>query len=210
MWLSAGLVVVKRVVKTAIGSTLFGRGPETGFLLGGWILWRRCGSLTLLLFGALDLVAGEEFEGEFAVGFGSSGFGVVEGYGFSVAGGFSEAYVAGNAGGEELVVEEGFEVFGDLLGEIGAVVVHGEEDAFERQAGVEGLGDAVEGRHQLGDALQREVFGLHGDEEAVRGHESVERKEIEGRGTIQEDERIVSPDGFKSLPKPVLAAFEAD
>ncbi len=48
-----------------------------------------------------------------------------------MAGGFGQADVAGDGGFEELVVEEGLEVFVDLLGEVGAVVVHGEEDAFE-------------------------------------------------------------------------------
>ena len=48
-----------------------------------------------------------------------------------MAGGFGEADVARDGGLEELVAEEAAEVVGDLLGEVGAVVVHGEQDAFE-------------------------------------------------------------------------------
>ena len=76
-------------------------------------------------------------------------------------------------------------------GEVGAVVVHGEEDAFEGERGVEGLGDAVERGHQLGDAFEGEVLGLHGDEEAVGGDEGVEGEEVEGRGAVEEDEGVI-------------------
>ena len=87
--------------------------PEAGLLLLGiWkdlralaaaaaAAWRRFAS------GLSMLLRCEDLEGEFAVGFGSAGFGVVEGYGFAVAGGFGEADVAGDGGLEELVVEEG-------------------------------------------------------------------------------------------------------
>jgi hypothetical protein len=210
VWLSAGLVVVKRVVKTAIGSTLFGRGPETGFLLGfverleGTGGSGRCG-FAALGFRAFEVVAGENFEGQLAVGFGSAGFGVVEGYRLAVAGGFGKADVAGNVGGEELVVEEGFEVFGDLKGEVGAVVVHGEEDALEGEAGVEGLGDAVEGGHELGDAFEGEILGLHGDKESVGGYEGVEGEEVEGRGAVEEDEGVIGADRFESVAEAVFA-----
>ena len=83
---------------------VFGGG---GFGLGGL--------LAAELFGALEVVAGEEFQGEVAVGFGAAGAGIVEGDGFAVAGGFGEADVAGDGGVEELVAEEGAQVFGDLL-----------------------------------------------------------------------------------------------
>src|SRR5216683_3171902 len=189
--------------------------PEAGLLLGfveglqGRGGCSGCG-LPPPLFGALHLVAGEEFEGELAVGFGSAGLGVVEGYGLAVAGGFGEADVAGDAGGEELVVEEGFEVLGDLLGEVGAVVVHGEEDSLEGEGGVERLGDAVEGGHELGDAFEGEVLGLHGDEEAVGGDEGVEGEEVEGWGAVEEDEGVVGADGGEGVAEAILAAVLGD
>ena len=159
----------------------------------------RCGCFTPLLLGAGDVVAGEEFEGQLAVGFGAAGPGVVERDGLAVAGGFGEADVARDGGLEELVAEERLEIFGDLLGEVGAVVEHGEDDAFEGEAGVEGLGDAVEGAHQLGDAFEGEVLGLHGDEEAVGGDEGVEGEEIERRGAIEDDEGVVGADGLDGV-----------
>ena len=90
--------------------------PEAGFLFG-FVEGLEgaggcgCGGFAPLFFGAFDVVAGQELEGQLAVGFGSAGFGVVEGDGLAVAGGFGQADIAGNGGFEELVVEEGFEIF---------------------------------------------------------------------------------------------------
>ena len=104
---------------------LFGLGLTAGWLQRlRWSSRFFCSGLSMLL-------RVEELEGQVAVGFGSAGAGVVEGYGFAVAGGFGEADVAGDDGLEELFAEEISEVVGDLLGEVGAVVVHGEQDAFE-------------------------------------------------------------------------------
>lgn len=127
-----------------------------------------------------------------------------------MAGGFGQTDVAGDAGFEELIGEEAFEVFVDLLREIGAVVVHGEEDAFEGEGAVECLGDTVEGAHQLGDAFEGEVFGLHGDEEAVGGDEGVEGKEVEGGRAVENDEGVVGADGFDGFAELVFAAVEGD
>lgn len=127
-----------------------------------------------------------------------------------MAGRFGEADVARNGGLEELVVEERFEVLGDLLGEIGAVVVHGENDTFEGEAGVEGLADAVERAHEFGDAFEGEVFGLHGNEKSGSGDERVEGEKVERGGTVEKDEGVVSADGVDGVAELVLAAVEID
>src|ERR1700744_1545902 len=111
--------------------------PETAFFLfrrlegfqraGG----RGCRSFTPFRFRAFDVVACEEFESKFAVGLGSSRFGIVERYRLSMAGSLGEANITRDRGLEELVVEEALEVFVDLLREVGAVVVHGEENSLE-------------------------------------------------------------------------------
>jgi hypothetical protein len=194
---------------------LFAGLPESTLLLGNLEGFQGAGGgcgggLAALHFGAFEVVAGKELEGQFAVGFGSAGLGVVEGHRFAVTRGFGEADVAGDGGLEEFVVEEGLEVVGDLLGEVGAVVEHGEEDAFEGERGVEGLGDAVEGGHELGDAFEGKVLGLHGDEKTVGGDEGVEGEEIEGWGAVEEDEGVIGPEGGEGLAEFELAAFEGD
>src|SRR6202021_2116430 len=90
--------------------------PKTGLLL--WFVERlksagsgcSCGFASLLL-GARHVVAGEELERKFAVSLGSAGFGVIEGDGFAVTRRLCKANVAGNAGLEELVVEEPLTIF---------------------------------------------------------------------------------------------------
>ncbi len=73
--------------------------------------------------------------------------------------------------------------------------------------GVEGLGDAVEGGHELGDAFEGEVLGLHGDEEAVGGDQRVEGEEVEGRRAVEEDEGVVGADGLEGVAEAEFAAF---
>src|SRR5262249_46507631 len=89
------------------------------------------------------LLIGQDFLGELNVSFGSTGRGVIKKDGFAVARGFGETDVAGDDGAEDLVAEEFAEVGGDELGEVGAVVKHGEEDAFGFEGVVEGVTDAV-------------------------------------------------------------------
>ena len=72
--------------------------------------------------------------------------------------------------------------------------------------GVEGLGDAIEGGHQLGDAFEGEVLGLHGDEEAVGGDEGVEGEEVERGRAVEQDEGVLGADGLEGFAEAVLAA----
>ena len=58
------------------------------------------------------------------IGLGAPGFGVVERDGLAVAGSFGEPDIARDHGFEQLVAKEVAEIFGDLLGEVGAVVEH--------------------------------------------------------------------------------------
>ncbi len=127
-----------------------------------------------------------------------------------MAGGFGKTNIARNCRFEELVVEEGLKILRYLLREVGAVVVHGEENAFENEARIEGLADTVKGAHELGDALEGEVLGLHGDQEAVGGDERVQGEEIERGGAVEEDEGVVGADGLDGVAELEFAAVEGD
>jgi len=61
------------------------------------------------------------------------------------------------------------QVVGDLAGEVGAVIVHGEQDAFDGQRGVEGIADMIDGIHEFGDAFEGEELALDGDQDGVGG-----------------------------------------
>ena len=95
-----------------------------------------------------------------------------------MAGGFREADVTRNGGFQELLTEELAEVLGDLLGEVRSVVVHGEQDTFETEGRVEGLGNAVESTDQLGHTFEGEVLGLERHEETVGCDEGVQGEQV--------------------------------
>ena len=118
-----------------------------------------------------------------------------------MAGSFGKADVARDDGAEEAVFEVLAEGFSDLLGEVGAVIVHGEQYAFDGELGVEGSADPFEVGDEFGDAFEGEVFGLHGDDEAVRGGEGVEREQIERGGAVEDDEVEAVEDGSEGVAK---------
>ena len=57
----------------------------------------------------------------------------------------------------------------DILGEAGALVVHGDQHAGQNQRRIEAAADELERLEELDQALEREVLGLHRDDHAVGG-----------------------------------------
>ncbi len=167
-----------------------------------------CGWLGGDLRAVLDSV--EDFFGEFEMGFGAAGSWVVEDGGFAVAGSFGQTDVAGDGGLIQQLPEEGLEFGGDSLGEVGAVVVHGEDDAFDDEAGIEGLADALDGIEQLADAFEGEVLGLHGDEDGVGCDEGVEGEKVERGRAIEDDDVKLVADGLQGVTQAVFAEFGVD
>ena len=110
----------------------------------------------------------------------------------------------------EELAEEGLELAGDSLGEVGAVVEHGEDDAFDEEAGVEGLADALDGVEQFADAFQGEVLGLHGDEDGVGGDQGVEGEQVERGRTVEDDDLELVANGLQGVAEAVLAEFGVD
>jgi hypothetical protein len=153
---------------------------------------------------------GENLLGEFDIAFGALGSHVVHEDRLSITGGFGEADAAGDDGLEDLILEEFFQVVGHLAGEVGAVVVHGEEDAFDLEGVFEGLADAFDGIDELGDAFEGEELALDGDEDGIGGDEGIEGEEVEGRGAVDEDVVEIVADGFKAFAEAPLAAGEVD
>ena len=88
-----------------------------------------------------------QFIGQVEISLGAFGVGVVGEGGEAVAGGFSEADVAGDDGVEEQVAEVLFELFADFDDEAAAAVVHGADDAGYIEVGVDGLADFADGSH---------------------------------------------------------------
>ena len=76
----------------------------------------------------------------------------------AVAGGFGEPYVARNHGVVQLVAEMRLELFGNVVGQAAARVVHGAQQTFDLQTRIECLTDALDRVDQIGQTLERVVL----------------------------------------------------
>jgi hypothetical protein len=115
------------------------------------------------------LLIGENLLGQLDVALGAPRADVIEEDGLAVAGSLGEADASRDYGAEDLFGKKLPQVVGDLAGEVGAVIVHGEQDAFDGQRGVEGIADMIDGIHEFGDAFEGEELALDGDQDGVGG-----------------------------------------
>ena len=83
--------------------------------------------------------------------------------------------------------------------QVGASVVHGQDDRGHLERRIQVLLDHPNVVEQLREPLQRVVLGLNGDENFTRCHEGIDGEQAKARRTINED--IVEP--RKSLLLPV-------
>src|SRR5450755_4532565 len=135
-------------------------GSGEGMGAGCW-MWVRVGSsapipLPSALRGCSGLLMVEDLFGEFDVAFRPLGSGVIGQDGFAETGRFGQAYAARNDGPEDLVLEELAQVGGYLAGEVGPVVVHSQEDAFDGEGVLEAFANPVDGGHEFRYSFQGE------------------------------------------------------
>ena len=78
-----------------------------------------------------------------------------------------------------------------MTGQVGALVVHGEQDSVQFEPLVERRPDPVEGLHEFRDTFERQVLALHRNQDSVGRSQGVDRQETEGRGTV--DEHVLEP-----------------
>jgi len=155
-------------------------------------------------------VALEELAGEREVGLGAPRSHVVENDRHPVAGRLAEAHVAGDDGVVRLLLEEAAHLARHLLPEVGAVVDHGEQDALDVEARVEGAAHAAHRGDQLGKPLEGEVLAVQRDEDRVGGDQRVEREEAERGGAVDEDVVELVGDRVQEAAEALLAGEEAD
>src|SRR3954454_19698526 len=90
-----------------------------------------------------------------------------------------------------------------------AVVVHGREDPLDPDLRVQVLADHRERVLELHEAAQREVLALHRDDDAVRGHQRVDRQQAERRRRVDQDVVVGVAHGRESFLQRALAADHA-
>src|SRR5699024_11254661 len=79
------------------------------------------------------------------------------------------------------------DVLGHLSAELGARLVHRQQNGRDRQFGIEVLLDELDVLHQLTQTLERIVFALDGDEDLACGDEGVDGEQAETRRAVDDD-----------------------
>ena len=160
-------------------------------------------------FAGFHAVALQKLQRKIPIGLGAAGTWVVQRDRLAVAGSLCQPDIARDGRLEQLVLEEILQIVADLLGQVGAVVKHGQQHALNGKLGVEAGRYAIERRHELGDALQREILSLHGDEQGIGGDQGVEGQQVERRRAIEEDKGIVISCGLEGFAQAMFAALDA-
>ena len=96
----------------------------------------------------------------------------------------AQFHVALDDGLEHQFLEVAFHFVVDLVGLSQARVVHRQQEAFDFEGRVQLRLDDLDGVQQLADAFEREVFGLHGDDDRVGGGKRVDGNESQRRRAV--------------------------
>ena len=88
---------------------------------------------------------------------------------------------------EQALGKELFDLVGDLFGDDGAAVVHGQHHAVYVQHGVEVLFDQGDGVHQLRQPFQGVIFALDGDDDRICRGERVDGQKPQRGRAVDED-----------------------
>jgi hypothetical protein len=152
----------------------------------------------------------EDFFGELDIAFCAARARVIGQDRLSEAGGFGQADAAGDDTGKNLVCEELFEVGCDLAGEVGAVIEHGQENAFDVEGMAKGIANAVDCIHELGNPFKGKELALDRHEDRIGGDEGVQSEEIEGWGAVDENVLVVTANLLKTLAEAELAVGKVD
>ena len=75
----------------------------------------------------------------------------------------------------------------DLVGQTQTAVVHGQQEAFYLQFGIQLALDDADGVEQLGDTLQGKVLTLHGDDDRIGGRQRVHCDKSQRWRTVDDD-----------------------
>ena len=124
-----------------------------------------------------------------------------------MAGSLRKADIPGNDGAEDLAGEVPADFFSHLIREIGSTVEHGQRHAEDLQSGVHAALHSPQGAHQIAQTLQRVILTLDGDQNAFCGGQAVQGQHFQGRGAIDEDQIVISPDLFQRFCQTIVGIF---
>jgi hypothetical protein len=99
----------------------------------------------------------------------------------------ADFHVSGDDGPEHLFLEVAGHLAHHLVGQVGPLVEHGEQDSADLQGGVQPGLDLADRLDQEAQALKGEILALERDQDEFGRHEPVYREDAQGRGTIDKD-----------------------
>ena len=120
-------------------------------------------------------------------------------------------HAARDDGPQHLVAEVRADIVGDLIGQLGAPVVHRQDDGGDVQLRVQVRLDHLDVAQQLAHALEGVVLALDRDQHLGRGHERVDGEQAQRRRAVDEDvvEVVVLEFGERGA-QPAFARHHAD
>ena len=124
-----------------------------------------------------------------------------------MAGCFRKADVPGNYIGKYLSGEMLADFLGYLGGEIGSAVKHGQRHAEDLQPGIHFPFHHPQSGHQIAETFQCVIFTLYGNQNTIRGAETVEGQQFQRRRAVDENDIIIgfcAEQYFFQLPFPVV------
>lgn len=127
-----------------------------------------------------------------------------------MAGSLGEANTSRDNGFKDLVAEEVPQVGSYLAGQVGAIIKHRQEDAFDLKSVAKGISDAFDRVHEFRYAFKGEEFALDRDKDSVGGDEGIKGEQIECRGAIDDYKVILGTRGLDLFPEAEFAAWRID
>ena len=109
----------------------------------------------------------------------------------AVAGGLGQADVPGDDRGKDLAGEVALDLLGHLHGQVGAAVVHGQQQTLDLDGRVQPAFDNADGGDQVAQALQGIVLTLDGHQDRVGGAQAVQGEKLQRGRAVDENEVIV-------------------
>ena len=147
---------------------------------------------TLRGFSVLFMV--ENLFCELDVAFRAFGAGIVGENRLAETGRLGQANASRNYGFEDLISEELLQIGCDLPGQVGPVVEHRQENAFDFEGVTEAVPDPVDRVHELRDTFEGEKLALNRHHDRIGGDQSIEGEKIQRGWAVDQDIRIVVPD----------------
>ena len=120
---------------------------------------------------------------------------------------FSQPDISRDGRGAQLVAEISFQLGRNLLCQVGAIIEHGEDHAFDGEVWIEAGTNPLHCVQQFGDSFQGKIFRLHRDQHRIRRDQRIQRQQIQSRWTIQHNKLIPLTNWRERILQPEFPAL---